>query len=189
MFLTLNMKHLWHLALLLAFLAGFSACSPNPHADKAKTLDSLYSELIVAEQKLASHPPEKAEAIFEEISTVSELAQSFIVGSEADSLISLYEKLKSPLNNYLANYSKFEDELKLAKVQVETLENDLKKGFVNGQTLEYYELELKSGIDIIARSKALALGFEDVLTNFNILQPKILNQIEESSKLEAHKNK
>ncbi|MBA3900295.1 MAG: hypothetical protein H0X62_08830, partial [Bacteroidetes bacterium] len=107
--------------------------------------------------------------------------------TEADTLIALYHGLQSPLNNYLANYSSFNKELKEAQTQVKDLGNDLKKGFINEKSSEFYELELNLANDIISKSNSLALDFENVLIKFNALQPKILSLVEERANMEATK--
>jgi hypothetical protein len=176
------MKLLLNIIMLFALITGFPSCSPNPHAEKIKSLDSLYLELLKSEKALTAHNLETAQSIFEEISTISELASSYLQDTESDSLINTYHSLKSPLNLYLANSPKLQIDLKECQAQIKNLSSDLKKGLLNEKAGEYYQKEVNIANEVISKSKSASLDYENVLINFNILQPKILALVEERTK-------
>jgi hypothetical protein len=188
MFLPLNMKLLLDTLILFALLAGFSSCSPNPHAEKVKTLDSILAELVSTEKALQALSAEKAETILEEVTTISDLASSFLESFEEDTLYSEYESLKLPLTHFTQNYATYARQVKQSQKQVKTLGNDLKKGFLNEKAGEYYQTELSIAQGIIDSSRTMVLEFENVLTNFNRIHPQILALVEESAKKEALEN-
>jgi hypothetical protein len=182
MFFTFSMKLLLNIIALFALITGLSSCSPNPHAEKIKILDSIYAELLKSEKTLTAHNIEIAQSIFEEISTISELASSYLEDTESDSLINTYHSLKSPLDIYLANYPQLQIDLKESQAQIKNLSSDLKKGLINEKAVEYYQEEVNIANEVISKSKSASIDYENVLINFNILQPKVLALVEERTK-------
>jgi hypothetical protein len=178
------MKLLLKTIALFTIIAGFISCSPNPHADKVKTLDSIYIELSVAEEILSKQNHEVAKNISDEINAVSEIALLFLEDSvfrnnEAEKTINDYLGLKVPIYNFIENQPILLKEISTAQSQIKSLANDLKKGFVTENAADYFQTEVDLANSYLSDAKELSTEFEKTLLKFNTLQSKTTQLLDE----------
>jgi hypothetical protein len=139
------------LLLLLISFALFS-CKNNPHAEKIKTLDSLYAEVLITEEILSQVDKEEAKNAMEDVLYKARLAGA--IGTQAmdfESARKLGElrKLRKSFNNFIKNKEKMSEKIDISKTQLKTLSEDLKRNLISTDLAnEYFANEVKMAVEM-----------------------------------------
>jgi hypothetical protein len=140
------------LLLLLLIPFAFFSCKNNPHAEKIKTLDSLYAEVLITEEILSQVDKEEAQAAMEDILYKANLAGSLGTAAmdfESARKVGELRKLRKSFNNYIKNKDKMSEKIEISKTQLKTLSDDLKKNLISAdQVDEFFQTEVNIAVEM-----------------------------------------
>jgi hypothetical protein len=174
------------LLLFLAFvISSFVSCiRENPHAEKIKTLDSLYIVLDAVEKDLIAIDHDYAQKTHDEIiRNVDFIKKEFkdTLSMEDSKFFAAYRTMRKPYLKVAHYKLPFAEELAYTKSQMKNLSKDIKNQTLSAEDInEFFNTEYEAAKGIAERSREMIDKFENTETAFKESHPRVLEFIEKN---------